>query len=382
MNEHLIVVPLDGSELSESALPYATELAKTMGCRVLLVSAWEEATGGMADLIPQSIRELRETGEAELRAFLDGAAAKVGAAGVDVKGEVHVGNPRDVIERVIDEHDPLFLVLTTHGRSGIGRWVYGSVAGKLVREAAVPTLVVGPRVLEQQTDATIKRILVPLDGSELSEGALTPARDIALAFGAGLLVVEVLNFASQAMMFGVPTVDVTRIDEDLTQAAEEYLAKTAERLGGDISVSTQVLRGPPADALRDCAKEADIDLVVMASHSRSGIARAALGSVADRMLQGPAPVLLVRPEAQGPVAPAAKGRYCHACGRTAPYTNVLPDDRCPRCGQHLHVCQNCVYYDGTGCMLQRPEVRDTPPGLQCPDFQFRETEKPGAEGKD
>jgi hypothetical protein len=57
---------------------------------------------------------------------------------------------------------------------------------------------------------------------------------------------------------------------------------------------------------------------------------------------------------------------------------VVPDDRCLRCRQHLHACANCVYYDGIGCLIQRPEVHDAYPGLNCPYFQFRETASPAA----
>jgi len=55
---------------------------------------------------------------------------------------------------------------------------------------------------------------------------------------------------------------------------------------------------------------------------------------------------------------------------------VEKDDRCLRCGQHLHACANCVYFDGVACLVQRPEVHDTYPGLNCPEFQFRETPAP------
>jgi len=112
----------------------------------------------------------------------------------------------------------------------------------------------------------------------------------------------------------------------------------------------------------------------MTSHARAGLARAVLGSVADRMLQGHAPVLLVRPEGATAVVRAARGRYCHNCGRASPYVQVLPEERCVRCGQHLHACANCVYHDGIACLLQRPESHDALPGRNCPYFQFRESE--------
>jgi hypothetical protein len=74
-------------------------------------------------------------------------------------------------------------------------------------------------------------------------------------------------------------------------------------------------------------------------------------------------------------APDAAGRECHACGTPAPSGDIAQDDRCLHCGQHLHVCGNCVYFDGFSCLMDRPEVHDTYPGLACPAFTFREGEE-------
>ncbi len=73
------------------------------------------------------------------------------------------------------------------------------------------------------------------------------------------------------------------------------------------------------------------------------------------------------------------GRYCHNCGRASPDVEVTPEDRCLRCGQHLRACANCVQYDGVACLLQRPEVHDTYPGRDCPEFQFRESQPQATE---
>jgi nucleotide-binding universal stress UspA family protein len=236
--------------------------------------------------------------------------------------------------------------------------------------------VVGPKVLEAESRAVlIRRILVPLDGSPLGEAALRPAGQLAQMVGARLVLAEAVRWETQAYMHGGPAFDVSRINEELAQAAATYLDRARQQVPG-ASVDARVLRGPPADTLIEFAAAERIDLVIMTSHTRSGLARALLGSVADRMLQGSAPVLLVRPEGVTAVAEKARGRYCHNCGRASPYVQVLPDERCIRCGVHLRACGNCVYYDGLACMLQRPEAHDPYPGRNCPYFQFRETEAP------
>lgn len=374
MSEELIVVPLDGSELSEGALPYAVALANATGCRLLLTTSWEGAAGDLAVPLPDLAQDIAAQGEAYYSEYLSKAAQHV--QGVGVQTRVLLGRPVERLLHLIGEADPRYVVMATHGRSGLTRWLAGSVASKLIREATVQTLVVGPRVLDAKaTEPQVRRILVPLDASELSELALDPARELAAKVDAEIVLAQVLRVAAQAFMFGVPEVDVARLDKELKAAAETYLSRARERLGPEVRVETRVLHGLPADALLDFVASENIDLVVMASHTRGGLARAFLGSVADRMIQGEAPVLLLRPEA--PPAPAKepeeKGRYCHACGRTSPYLQVTPEDRCPRCGRHLHACGNCVYFDGIACLLRRPEIHEAYPGLNCPYFQFRES---------
>jgi nucleotide-binding universal stress UspA family protein len=156
----------------------------------------------------------------------------------------------------------------------------------------VSTLIVGPSVLEEaDKPASIKTIMVPLDGSPTGELALQPALDLAEQLDAAVLLARSLQWATQAMIYGVPDVNIAKIDEDLTKASESYLAN----LKRDRDVDAVVLHGPPAESLIALAETRDVDLIVMTSHTRDGVPRALLGSVADRLLQAPAPVLLIRP---------------------------------------------------------------------------------------
>lgn len=298
MRDQLIVVPLDGSELSEGVLPYATAIAKATSSRLLLVTVWEGAEAALSQTFPTLAEDVFRQGEAHYEAYLKQIVDRETRAGVTIDAEVLTGDPAERLLGLIAERGADLLALATHGRSGLGRWVYGSVAGKLIREADVPTLAVGPNVLEAKAQtATITRILLPLDGSELSELALQPAGELAAALGAEIVLTQVLRWATQAFAFGVPDVDVARVDEQLAEAAHAYLAARREALGAKASVRTIVLRGTPAEAIIDLVESERIDLIVMASHTRAGLARAVLGSVADRVIQGKAPVLLFRPPA-------------------------------------------------------------------------------------
>ncbi len=296
MAEQLIVVPLDGSELSERAIPYAALYAKTFGGRILLATVWEGAEDALTSVLPAVAEDLFKEGERYYEKYLAKVADKYMGEGVKIDAEVLAGNPAETILKLIEERHADVIALATHGRSGLGRWWYGSVAGEVAQRASIPRLIVGPKVLSQPAKAIkVDAVLVPLDGSQLSESALEHGIRITKAFGAALHVVQVISPASQTFLFDAPSVASVDIQSQIEKGVKEYVSQVAKRAGGSTQVFTCVLRGPPADALVGYVEEHGIDLAVMASHGRGGLARVALGSVADRMLQGEAPVYVVRP---------------------------------------------------------------------------------------
>jgi nucleotide-binding universal stress UspA family protein len=177
----------------------------------------------------------------------------------------------------------------------------GSVADKLIRGGDCETLVIGPQAgdtegwLEMGVKPPFKKILLPVDGSELAEQAVAAVQRYAKAFESEVHVVRVISvtsFGGSAMM--EPAYSPQLLDS-LQAAAEEYVQTISGRLSAPGGVQGHVLIGSPAVELEDYAAKAGIDLVVMTTHGRGGFARAALGSVTDRMLGGSAPVLVVRP---------------------------------------------------------------------------------------
>jgi nucleotide-binding universal stress UspA family protein len=152
-------------------------------------------------------------------------------------------------------------------------------------------------VLSQPTRAIkVDGVLVPLDGSKLSEFALEEGARIAKGFGAALHITQVISPASQTFLFDVPSATSVDVATQIEEGVETYIKGHGQRLAAQgTDVKTCVLRGPPADELIEYVEAQGIDLVVMTSHGRGGLARVALGSVADRMLQSEAPVYLIRP---------------------------------------------------------------------------------------
>jgi len=296
MSEQLIVVPLDGSELSERAIPYAALYAKTFGGRLLLATVWEGADDALTSILPAVAEDLFKEGERYYEKYLAKVAEKYMVDGVKIDAEVLAGNAAETILKLIEDRHADVLALSTHGRSGLGRWWYGSVAGEVAQRASIPRLIVGPKVLSQPAKAIkVDAVVVPLDGSKLSESALEHGVRIAKAFDAALHIVQVISPASQTFLFDVPSVTSVDIATQIEQGVEEYLKGVGQRLANEAKVMTCVLRGPPADELVEYVETHGVDLVVMASHGRGGLVRVALGSVADRLLQGDAPVYLIRP---------------------------------------------------------------------------------------
>lgn len=361
-----IVVPLDGSPLSEGALPWAEAFARATGAPLLLVTVWE---GIDTSLFRERglAQRLSNKEEHDHREYLSAVAQRVRRSGLSVETEFAIGNPADEILHIVAARDPRLLVLATHGRSGLSRWRYGSVANRLLRETQAPTVAIGPSVGVDERPRAVRRILVPLDGSALAESALPVAGELAASFDAKLVLARIVSPTIGSFgYYGIPDLDVAQLDRELLAAAEEYLQRVRTRVSQP--VETHLQKGTASEALLDIVAARGIDLVVMASHARAGFARAMLGSVADRMLQCAAPVLLVRPEAMSPVSRTRRGRYCSSCGRASPYAEVLPEELCLRCRSHLRACANCVYFDGTGCLLQRPEAHGVYPGRDCPFF--------------
>ena len=293
-----ILVALDGSELSEKALPYARALASALGERLALMTTWEGTDNSLGETFPSIVVDVEKQASSHYGEYLKKVASAI--KGVDVDVIVRSGEPGDEILKAADEIGARGIVLSTHGRSGVGRWLYGSTASYLLHHAEVPLVVCGPNVLSKQVtgDVTLKHVMLPLDGSKLGEAAIPIAAELAQRLGAKVSLVRGVPWAVQAYPYSLPDSYVPKVDDQLEEGAKAYLRKCEEMVEG-ADVRAFVVRGAVADGLIEFVERQAVDLIVMTTHARSGLARMALGSTADRMLQAPAPALLIRPEALG-----------------------------------------------------------------------------------
>jgi nucleotide-binding universal stress UspA family protein len=294
-----VVIPLDGSRLAERSLAFVPSLTRLDQLNVTLVSV----VNPEEEVHLLSHTEASEREGNVLQTYLHEVAGDMHKHhNIQVATEVLKGNPADAILEKLRSARTDLLIVSTHGRSGISRWRIGSVADKLIRGAGCETLVVGPRAgdtegwLEMGVVPPFKHIMLPVDGSELAEQAVATVQRYATAFESQVHVVRVINITAYGDGLMMESAYTPQLIETLQSAAEEYVAGIAKRITAPGGVRAEVVVGSPAMALEQYAEAASVDLVVMTTHGRGGIARAALGSVTDRMLGGVAPVLVVRPK--------------------------------------------------------------------------------------
>lgn len=316
-----ILVPLDGSQRAEQALPVAARIARSTGGSVLLVRVVNPPIDYSGGLAPVSLADGRVV-EDEIKSatdYLNGLVATDLLAGVESKVKALFGIPVQQIEEAAALEQADLIIIGSHGRTGFTRWALGSVAYTLAHESSVPIL-----ILRQYEEAAVLpliaaggqvRTLVPLDGSELAETALLPAAQLTAALagrGEGALhLAQVVKIFPATVGEGF----VSELNEEALRRAEEYLAHVEKRLHMEqqdlhLSYTHSVdLAKDTAASLKKLAEHEKVgkeheqtqagdeyDLIAMSTHGRSGLERWVMGSVTDRLLQTTKlPMLIVRP---------------------------------------------------------------------------------------
>jgi nucleotide-binding universal stress UspA family protein len=305
-----MLVPLDGSELAEVVFTYAKELAGRLNLDVVLLHVCTEELRDFAPMCQAYIDHAAEI----IRSQLPEIHKKYGIepeGKTEVRGEVVEGYPPEEILRYAEENKVDFILMATHGRSGIRQWTMGSVAEKITRASEIPIWLVRAGIPDEIVyDQWPRRtILVPLDGSEMAEKVLPHVETLAKQRGTGLVDVALLRVCEPPAtpsyyapeVSGAPLNWGEYVQQEMNrckQASTEYLAGVEERFKkSGINVRSEVLAGKAADEIIDYAKKNPFNLIVMATHGRSGFGRLVYGSVARSVMLGvTSPIFLVKPE--------------------------------------------------------------------------------------
>jgi nucleotide-binding universal stress UspA family protein len=301
-----ILVPLDGSDLAERAVPVAAELARRAGVELRLVHVHDPVAAEpiYVEGLPVIDDQMRSLGREHEQAYLDRAPQRL-APGATVSVDLLDGPVATAIVRYAERNGARLIVVTSHARGGFERAWLGSVTDEMVRVSHVPLLVVRPE--PGDVSGSFRRILVPLDGSLAGESILEHAVRLArLEPEAELVILQVVQPIVQKAWVLSAAINASTVGGDQSQvdSAEEYLDGVARRLEtSGIRVRARVRSAAlVAPAILNVAREEKVDVVALATHGRSGVARLMLGSVADKLLRGShTPILLFRPSLAPPV---------------------------------------------------------------------------------
>lgn len=296
-----IVVPLDGSEQSEQAIPWALALADQGGSITLLQAVPDaEPLRRPFGAVTMTAAEVGSSLAGLAIADLDRAESNWAAlaGGVTVSKQVVAGDAADVILTTADELAADAIVMASAGRGAIGRLALGSVTDRVVRTAERPVLVVRETDSTNRSLPAIARVVVPLDGSDRAELALPVAAAVAKATGASVVVltaVDLPQVVSPALGYGpafAPEV-YADLEGEARSNAGAHLDEAISRLAeSGVTATKHVALGSAVAAIADIVEPND--LIVMTSRGQGGFKRWLMGSVAEKLIRElPAPVLVV-----------------------------------------------------------------------------------------
>lgn len=302
-----ILIALDGSKIAEQVLPHAQLLAQGLPCRIDLLRVVEppppELTGSARSLY----QAWAEEGAINAQNDLEKVAESLERNGLIVSSSVQEGDPASIILAESEKEAGTLIAASTHGRSGLTRWLMGSVTNKVLRATVNPMLLVRAKSDPPKPNPELRTVIVPLDGSSVAEEVLPHVVALANRLNLKVNLLRVLptareyaryieqNFISSVANVGdSPHQDFYMEDEI---RARNYLCSVKDRLRrqGVSSVEDHLLRGHAASIIIDTGLETPNSMVAMTTHGGSGLGRWVLGSVTDRVVRHcGVPVLVIR----------------------------------------------------------------------------------------
>ncbi len=293
MYDH-ILCPLDGSSLAEDVLGVVESLCSHFDARVTLLHVLELNA-------PEHVHgdtHLRDSLDAS--AYLERVAGRLRSSGAEVTTHVHersVGDVSAAIDTHAHEYGADLIAMCKHGRSGLRARFVGSIAQRILRGGGTPILLRTPREPEREEGFELKEVLVPLDFEHDTEAVLEVARTIARPYGARLNLMTAVSTAGSRregplarLLPGATAASLEMVREDMTERLEEQVAQLAAK---DADARFSLRDEEPSNAILAEAGEIAADLVVLATHARSGFEAWYEGSTGESVMTGGAQTLLL-----------------------------------------------------------------------------------------
>jgi nucleotide-binding universal stress UspA family protein len=277
-----VLVPVDFSPPSTVAVNHAVLLARRFRAKLSLLHVIEPSTALLYTFPTESEAAERKRCERAER-MLAAMLSPEDQDDLDLETSVVVGHIPSVIELAVHEQHPDIVVMGTHGRGLVGRWLIGSVTQSLLRKVDVPILT----VCHATRPLSFKRILFATDFSEGSAEGLDFAMDIAATLNAELVVAHVID---KRPMVTYETAEVAAVFDMEQQRFEEEAQISFKRIEAEatsrkVTVETVLAEGIPADAIARIADENTVDFIVLAVSRKSRMDRILLGYTAERVIR-------------------------------------------------------------------------------------------------
>ncbi|MFC1987198.1 universal stress protein [Chloroflexota bacterium] len=291
-----ILVALDGSELSESALPYVEELAGALNSEVVLINVCEPGDIEHRHMYQLYVQKIAEQVRNHIKAY----PARKANMTTSVKTVVLDGDPANEIIDYVEKNDISLIIMASHGRSGIMLWTMGSIATRVTERINKPVLFIRASSTtkpEVGKGEIFNKILVPLDGSEVGEAVLPYIKELASKLKPEISLFQVVEPGQHVhTVGGLSYVAFPEQEMEALQAkAKRYLKKIGRRLTDTkANIRYEIKAGNPTQEIIKFADKTDINLIAISTHELSG-------SIAHKVLQaGHSPIMLVRtPEVTG-----------------------------------------------------------------------------------
>jgi len=287
-----ILVPLDGSNLSELVLAYVEELGERLGSEIILVHVCPPKLGSFSHKHQIYVEQMAQVVKEHLKRK------------DKVRPVLLSGAPNKEIVDYAKKEDVSLIAMMTHGQSGVKRWLLGSTADKVIRETDRPVLLIRAEApLTMRDEGKLNKLLVPLDGSKLSEAILpyveallSPITTVPKPEVTLLHVIAPTRYVAGGGSISNVHYSMVEIQKlrSLAEGHFKHIASGLESKG--IAVTWEDPVGNTAEVIIDYAEKNNANLTAMCTHGYSGFSRLFLGSVANRILHhGNTALLLVKP---------------------------------------------------------------------------------------
>jgi nucleotide-binding universal stress UspA family protein len=284
-----MLVATDGSAASQQACEVAAQIAEGFGSEVTILSAAPPVSAFAAPLEEKYYSDIGKRASENV----ESAATVFASAGVAVSGKEALQAGASVIQTIVEyaaDKETDLIVMGTRGLGGFRRLALGSVSSDVAAHAPCATLVVRPGNGEEGAPASIKRVLVAIDGSQNSQSALEVAVDMAKHLKAELQIAHVAYVPGLFWSMGSPgsSIYAAKIEEDSEKVARQLLSEAvrfAEAQGiEDPKEEMLTEMTSPAQGIVQLAERRSVDVIVIGTRGNGGFKKMLLGSVANSVL--------------------------------------------------------------------------------------------------